>query len=71
MKVKCIKSLYKRTYKKNAFTNGKKYEVDGKQVEDNIIFIIDSEYHSFNFATAQDNSTKEMYRFDEYFKYVK
>lgn len=70
--MKCIKSLYKSTYKKNAFTNGQTYQVDevkSKEDED-IIFIIDNENHDFNFALIENDFTHYMYKFLDYFKYV-
>lgn len=74
-KVKCIKSLYKTTYKKNAFTKGKKYDIhilDSKESAPEIIFVIDSEGHSFNFALVEPDPnpmhlTHAMYKFSDYF----
>ena len=72
MKVKCIKSLYKRTYKKNAFTKGKIYLLD-EQLSTiyfpDEIYLIDVEKHSFNFSIAKNDVTFAMYEFSDYFKF--
>jgi len=73
--VKCIKSLYKSTYKKNAFTKGQKYAIhisDSKEYAPNVIFIVDSTGHSFNFTLVEPDPnpmgiTHGMYKFSDYF----
>ena len=41
MVLKCKKSLYKSTYKKNAFTKNKKYDV--VEIDDKFYHIVDNE----------------------------
>lgn len=45
---KCKKSLYKRTYKGNAFTKGKTYNI--VEEDNNHFYLIDNEGHKFNFS---------------------
>ncbi len=48
LKSKCKKSLYKSTYKKNAFTKGKKYIMTLK--DDKKCQIVDNEGREFDFT---------------------
>ena len=50
--LKCVKSLYKSTYRKNAFTKGKKYEVVPSPWSDDktYVYIRDSEGRPFSFS---------------------
>tara|TARA_B110000503_G_C6759992_1_gene255076 strand:+ start:101 stop:382 length:282 start_codon:yes stop_codon:yes gene_type:complete len=66
--LQCIKSLYKSTYKRNAFTKGKSYKIEYKDNIDNdsFIFIIDNCENLFSFKEhlAKDG----FYLFSDYFK---
>lgn len=62
-KVKCIKSLYKSTYLKNAFTKGKEYSIVDKDKD--MFYLIDNNGNEFNFSI---NSNKTYYSFNDYFK---
>ena len=44
----CTKDLYKSTYKSNAFTKGKIYEVVSE--DENIIYLLDNKKREFNFS---------------------
>jgi hypothetical protein len=59
---KCIKSLFKSTYKKNAFSKNKKYEIVGE--DDRFIFLKDNEGNSFNFS--KNNDSNVYYKLDDY-----
>ena len=62
MKALCIKSLYKSTYKNNAFSNGKLYEII--KSDDEFVYIKDNEGCDFNFSKDQSD---HYYNFDKYF----
>ena len=62
--LKCVKSLYKSTYEKNAFTKNKLYNILS---EDNVyINIVDNEGRDFNIAKNVDGYS---YVFSDYFEY--
>jgi hypothetical protein len=65
--VKCIKSLYKSTYKSKAFIKNKFYILDSKEPDMDFVWVIDEMDHKFNFTTTKDETTY-FYRFDDYFK---
>jgi hypothetical protein len=62
MSRKCKKSLYKSTYKGNAFTKNKTYNVVDE--DDNFFYIIDNEGQEFSMCKAQSNV---YYWIDDYF----
>ena len=57
--VRCIKSLYKSTYKKNAFKKHHRYPI--VEIENNIIWILDENGNGFSF------NNQSGYLFDNYF----
>jgi len=61
---RCTKSLYKNTYRENAFKKGKSYSV----IEENELglYLIDEEGHSFYFAKSVDRLP--FYLLNEYFE---
>jgi hypothetical protein len=59
----CIKSLYKSTYRRNAFTKGKAYELVR---EDDLVWIKDETGHEFNFV--REKGSRGCYILAEYFR---
>lgn len=64
-KVKCIKSLFKSTYKKNAFNEKKEYFI--VEDTDKFYYILDENNHPFNFA--KENHGVFCF-FDDYFEMI-
>jgi len=67
LNVICKKSLFKSTYKRNAFTNNKKYKIDSE--DEKFYYIIDNESNQFNFSKKNDEV--DYYKFEEYFDFTK
>lgn len=65
--IKCIKSLYKSTYKKNAFSKNKRYKII--RSEDNMYYIVDNKGMEFNF-TINELPDNKFYLFNDYFKII-
>lgn len=59
----CTKSLYKSTYRRNAFTKGKKYEIVR---EDDLVWLKDETGQEFNFTKAEN--VRGGYGLKEYFR---
>ncbi|SRR3972149_3354492 len=72
IKLRCIKTLYKSTYKGNAFTRNKLYEIRSDKNHD-FIHILDNQGRFFGFEKPQLRFTKQyykqagMYRIQDYF----
>ena len=71
-RVKCIKSLYKSTYKRNAFTKGRKYEYMGQagfRDKDTCVFVLikDATGNELAFASSRDGSSHRV--FEDYFEW--
>lgn len=66
--IRCIKSLYKSSYKRNAFTKGKLYKIEYKNNigNDLFVFIIDNCANLFSFK--DDHPKDVFYLFSDYFK---
>lgn len=64
-KVICKKSLFKSTYKKNAFTKKKKYSISSE--DDNFYFLIDNGLNEFSFSKK---GVSPFYSFHEYFDFI-
>ena len=66
--VKCVQSLYKSTYGKNAFNNNKKYKIDS--IENSrvgvLVRVIDETGRPFTFI--KEKNRRDMYYFGDYFK---
>lgn len=62
-KTKCKKSLYKSTYKRNAFNKGKEYII--LYEEEDIIYLLDEMDQTFSFSKKEEHT---MYNFTDYFK---
>lgn len=64
--IKCKKSLYKYTYKKNAFTKGKFYTFCDRDFHHgaDIIWMIDSQNQEFSFSLEPDGFLR---LFSDYF----
>ncbi len=73
IKLKCIKSLYRSTYKRNAFTKNKYYFIVGGY--DKFYLVKDNLNREFDFLkpefdTPQYNINHYFYSFNEYFKTI-
>ncbi len=62
-KLRCIKSLYKSTYRGNAFVEGKEYEIASE--EPNTVYVYDEHGNSFNFFKTAGTP---YYFLDHYFE---
>lgn len=62
MILKCSKSLYKSTYKRNAFTKNKKYNVI--EIDDKFYHIVDNEGRAFTICKTE---TPTYYYINDYF----
>lgn len=62
MSRKCKKSLYKSTYKDNAFTKGESYNI--VEEDDNFFYLTDNKGRSFNFSKLKK---LPYYWVDDYF----
>ena len=67
IKLKCIKTLYKSTYKGNAFTRNKTYEVNSTELERGFLYIIDKENHAFSFLITKNLKYQGCYLVKDYF----
>jgi hypothetical protein len=65
IKMKCIKSIFKSTYRKNAFHKGRVYEV---VLEDDYTWLRDNEFNEFSFVREEKYG---MYLLSDYFVPVK
>jgi len=65
IKMKCIKSLFKSTYRKNAFHKGRVYEV---VLVDDYTWLRDNEFNEFSFVREEKYG---MYLLSDYFVPVK
>lgn len=65
--LQCIKSLYKSTYKKNAFTKNKKYQIEFEEIcsGKRFFFIRDN---CDNLISFIENKDSNYYLFNDYFK---
>lgn len=64
--IKCKKDLYKSTYEQNAFNENKKYEITGKEIEKNMIWLKDEAGHIFNFCLKPEFP---YFCIEDYFEY--
>ena len=62
-KFRCIKSLYKSTYKGYAFTKNRIYDIVTD--ERHTVYILDNEGREFNFTRVDGNT---QYKLKDYFK---
>ena len=63
-RAKCKKSLYRSTYKGNAFTKNMRYEI--VSIDKDFIFIKDNKNHIFDLKKIGDNNI--FYTFGDYFE---
>lgn len=73
MKLKCIQSLYKSTYKRNAFSKNKIYTVTNENSD--FLYVIDNENQEFSiskFPHHLQSPPNSFYFLEDYFKeYIK